>query len=630
MGRAAASRATAALGGGQILLAAIVIAGAVLRFDGLDRPGFSIDEELTYFSCQGISAHGLPVLPSGLLYRRGLLFTYLAWFSGWLFGQSVEAHRYPSLAAGLVTIVLVFGLARRATTPVGGLIAAALVAFSPVHVLADTWARPYSAFVTVLLAAMVACPGAVEGGRRRYFLAAVLAASLLHEFAAMLLLLPACHVVTGWSGSRARRAAWVTAGAALLLLASQGVVHGWLDAPAAAASLPASGARLWAVTLNAAPTAFLERASPAFLALTTGAILLASVLAWKRRLPAFVTLAAAAGLSLQFGSLALAAVAGMLAQPRRAPRYAGLALAAVAGGTAWWLVYLRAHLMPSAALSGLARSLVLHGLSHPTAAVVYLLQHFPFTLGLATAAGASAAWRFRADGRSPTGAYGVFVLCWLAALGVVQTGFEPRHLLPVTTLLLVIVAQLPDRLAASAVHGHILPAAPGPLRAAFGAVLLAAILPVLSAEQWADLRTSVAFKPAAPGWRLSSFDPSVMAPVRTSIADVDLVVCNDELSCLLGLGRVDYWLSPGSDRFMVRTEAGEYGLYGGRPALPSPEAAPQLATTAQRTVWVVLARTHKFWFPEESARLVEGGAVLIRDRPGLRVYRIAPKVTGSQ
>jgi hypothetical protein len=38
----------------------------------LARSGYSPDEEFTVFAVRGIEAHGLPLLPSGLLYDRGL------------------------------------------------------------------------------------------------------------------------------------------------------------------------------------------------------------------------------------------------------------------------------------------------------------------------------------------------------------------------------------------------------------------------------------------------------------------------------------------------------------------------------------------------------------------------------
>jgi len=53
-----------------VALAAVVVA---VGSWSLFRPGYSADEEFTLFAVRGIRAHGLPLLPSGLLYDRGLL-----------------------------------------------------------------------------------------------------------------------------------------------------------------------------------------------------------------------------------------------------------------------------------------------------------------------------------------------------------------------------------------------------------------------------------------------------------------------------------------------------------------------------------------------------------------------------
>ena len=67
IGRPGSSRATSSL-----RFAAVVVALVVGLLPDLRRPGYSPDEEFTQFAVRGIRAHGLPLLPSGLLYDRGL------------------------------------------------------------------------------------------------------------------------------------------------------------------------------------------------------------------------------------------------------------------------------------------------------------------------------------------------------------------------------------------------------------------------------------------------------------------------------------------------------------------------------------------------------------------------------
>ena len=55
------------------LVAALVVMAGSLQ---VGRPGYSVDEDFTAFAVRGIHAHGVPLLPSGLLYDRGLAYSY--------------------------------------------------------------------------------------------------------------------------------------------------------------------------------------------------------------------------------------------------------------------------------------------------------------------------------------------------------------------------------------------------------------------------------------------------------------------------------------------------------------------------------------------------------------------------
>ena len=55
------------------LVAALVVVAGSFQ---IGRPGYSVDEEFTAFAVRGIHAHGVPLLPSGLLYDRGLAYSY--------------------------------------------------------------------------------------------------------------------------------------------------------------------------------------------------------------------------------------------------------------------------------------------------------------------------------------------------------------------------------------------------------------------------------------------------------------------------------------------------------------------------------------------------------------------------
>ena len=91
----------AASAGLAALIAALVFLAGSLQ---ISRPGYSVDEEFTEFAVRGIQAHGLPLLPSGLLYDRGLAYSY---------ASTIINGRLVSLACAALSIVLAFALVRR-------------------------------------------------------------------------------------------------------------------------------------------------------------------------------------------------------------------------------------------------------------------------------------------------------------------------------------------------------------------------------------------------------------------------------------------------------------------------------------------------------------------------------------
>ena len=78
---------------GAALVAVLVFAAGSLQ---LSRAGYSVDEEFTFFAVRGIEAHGVPTLPSGLLYDRGLAYSYASWLAGSIAGSDLPAFRAVS------------------------------------------------------------------------------------------------------------------------------------------------------------------------------------------------------------------------------------------------------------------------------------------------------------------------------------------------------------------------------------------------------------------------------------------------------------------------------------------------------------------------------------------------------
>ena len=94
-----------AVAGGVCLALGVLLFAASFT---LGRSGFSPDEEITALVVRGIAETGAPVLPSGMVYLRGLPYSYAAWLSGAVFGHDLVAYRTASLVFGLLAVVLSF------------------------------------------------------------------------------------------------------------------------------------------------------------------------------------------------------------------------------------------------------------------------------------------------------------------------------------------------------------------------------------------------------------------------------------------------------------------------------------------------------------------------------------------
>ena len=113
----------------QLLLLAVVVAGAALRFATLDVQSFWIDE--------GYTVRMLRMDLGGLL--RGIprteetppLYYVLAWLWTRPFGTGEVGVRALSALLGTATIPVAFALGRRLVSERAGLVVAALVAFIP-------------------------------------------------------------------------------------------------------------------------------------------------------------------------------------------------------------------------------------------------------------------------------------------------------------------------------------------------------------------------------------------------------------------------------------------------------------------------------------------------------------------
>jgi hypothetical protein len=149
-------------------LAVVTCLGAWARWRYLQAGVFHVDEFISMLAIQMILAKGQPVLPSGLYYDNGLVFSYFGAGVAYLTGGDLLAARWWSLAMGVFTIVLVYVLSWQLFgTRWWGLAAAAAMALFPDAIEWGGRVRMYSQANVMLLAWMLlAWWGTLGGGRR--------------------------------------------------------------------------------------------------------------------------------------------------------------------------------------------------------------------------------------------------------------------------------------------------------------------------------------------------------------------------------------------------------------------------------------------------------------------------------
>ncbi|HEX6998132.1 MAG TPA: glycosyltransferase family 39 protein [Gammaproteobacteria bacterium] len=140
--KALVSRAATAWGA-LLVLTAI---GAYVRLANLGALGFRWDEKYSSLAVKGILEHGIPELPSGMVYLRGGWLSYLMAASAQLLGHDELALRLPVALFGVAIIPAAFLLGRALFGVPVGLLTAALVAFSAWDVELARYARMYAPF----------------------------------------------------------------------------------------------------------------------------------------------------------------------------------------------------------------------------------------------------------------------------------------------------------------------------------------------------------------------------------------------------------------------------------------------------------------------------------------------------
>jgi len=507
----------------RLLAALILIAGA---FE-LTRAGYSVDEEFTVFAVRGIQAHGLPLLPSGLLYDRGLAYSYASWIAGAVSGTELPSYRTLSLLCSLASIFLTFAIVRRLATQRAALLAATLVSGSMPFWATATTGRFYAPFLTCYLAVLWALsslgtkPLGTPGTVRTLSTLMVLAAlsRLTHELAFTLAVVPfLCALLD----ARARRSQWLAATGAIVA----GLVAAQVGMFALHALEPGNGETmvrrffLWQVlNLFEVPG---DR--------QYGVALTVMVLSWliMPRRAALATVLALCGTAMVF-TFSLA----------RATNVGPLNLALVATVLSEGAMYPLDMFRHIATLNPVAIALAL-------------------TLIVARLAGAGGEWK-----RHERAAHLLWTL-WVLWFGAIDSGITTNYLLlPLAFMLIAIAIDL------DAIVSHHLPPVSSASRR-LGLAVMALVALAVGVDQWRGT--------GSPAARLEAARPTIdvagIDEVRAGIQLADRIACTDELACILLVGRIDRWLALDDfvrERFLVtRRDGTAAGVYTGAPAVFRP------------------------------------------------------------
>lgn len=139
-----------------LILCLLLLIGLYFRWQYATTISLFIDEFTTMWAAQRILGIGLPIMPSGVLYTRGLLSSYVeALFLAIHFSPLVA--RLPSILLGLLAILTTYMVGRHHFDWRVGLLAAALMTLAPEQIVWSGRARFYIQLqLFVLLAAWAA------------------------------------------------------------------------------------------------------------------------------------------------------------------------------------------------------------------------------------------------------------------------------------------------------------------------------------------------------------------------------------------------------------------------------------------------------------------------------------------
>ena len=558
-------------------LAALVIilaAALAFRLRFLSQPGLSADEDIAVLVIGAIGEHGVTRLPSGFIYDRGLPYSYLSWLAGAAFGQSVVTYRSVALVFGLLTIVAGWLAARRLLSrPAAALFAAALLAVLPLHIDQSVWARFYSLFCAIYLVAVVAIVSAIKGERPLWHCAALAAmCRFSHDLGASILIVPIAFAAAEWPDlGRSRRAAQAFVATAIGLLAAIWMLQ----------QFRALGPPQFDETLAqdmTIPAWTLARVLPGWaLGITVVSSIAAFTVALARKRRAWATLAPALVFAVagELGLASIFAFATLLTSARYRGRIALAAAIAVAISWSVWALAMSARLQLG--LGSVTAMLLPVQFSYPVHGLWLIAKALPILSVLLLCAVAAS---LRRESRFEFRVLLVVALGWWLMTSIGRHGFPPRYIAVVGIL------------SAPAAAGSLLLLHSRTMQALFAAAAVTAIVTVSTHTP-------------------ERIDHPSLRKLAAALPQNTVVVCNQDLTTTVYLGRCDYQL--GADQMVPGAPARATTRLLGTPIVASLQQVAALA--ADHEVWLVLVRTPSMAMPDRPALQIEAAMSQARLTP---------------
>lgn len=533
----------------RAVAAAVMVAILALAWPQLFRGGYSPDEEYTVFAVRGIeeSANHLPLLPSGLVYDRGLAFSYASWAAAQFSGTELPAYRALALLCAVVSVWSVCFVVSSAASRMAATLGVFLVAASVPFWAAATTGRFYAPLLAVFISALIplctlersniatfGTPAALRTFGALAFLAFL--GRLVHELAFTVVAIPLVCIAVG---QRGRRAKWLAAALAI----AAGLVTAQILILGVHALAPPSGGQ------SMVQRFFIWQVINLFEVPPGG----------------------------QFGIPLVALLICWLIAPTRAR----LSLAVTLGLAAMIASVALVRALTTAPLSpALVERVLNEGSRYPLDMFWHIARATPLTLALALGlliarlAGAGGEW-------PPLERAGHLLwIGWVLWFGVIESGITLNYLLLPISLMLVAIA-----VDVAAIVSHNIARVSAAGRVASWAIC-ALVVAAVAADQWRGDGPLMARLDAAR----PTIDVNGIEKIRSSLQRLDRVACTDELACLMLVGRIDAWLALDDyirERFVIRKGDGELvGVYTGRPALFHPTQLFDLSPYAGRTLIV--------------------------------------------